>query len=99
MYWAVLLHTSTIRHSGDFLGAPRRRLLWFTPFVFLLHPVPYLIVGFLVVSVMALLGTISRTWLWFVGGAYVYLLFMGTFVASTLRRRRKRSNKEPKPVP
>ena len=42
--WGLLVWVSTTRHGGDFLGQPKRRLIWSVPLV-ALHPAPYLFVG------------------------------------------------------
>jgi hypothetical protein len=37
-HWVTLMVTTLAKHGGDFLGEPRRRLLFAFPFVALLHP-------------------------------------------------------------
>ena len=89
--WGVLVHTSVTKQEGDFLGRPRRRLLWFTPFAFLLHPIPYVIAGLLAASLFALLGRLSTGALWILAGFYTYAVFIGVLVIPrTLALRRKR---------
>ena len=39
----VLISTSATQQGGDFLGAPKRCLLWALPPLALLHPAPYII--------------------------------------------------------
>ena len=41
--WVALLYVSGSKEGGDFLGPPKRRLLWATPFLALLHPAPWLV--------------------------------------------------------
>jgi hypothetical protein len=84
MRWGLLIHTSLAKQSGDFLGAPRRRLLWLAPIVFLLHPMPYIVVGLLIVSVLAAVGRLSAGWVWFLGGFYAYVAMIGFLVIPKL---------------
>jgi hypothetical protein len=87
--WGALLWVTTTAHGGDFLGPPRRRLLWAFPFVLLLHPVPYF-VGFLVIfTIWALQGKVESTWLWLLGGFYVYPAFAGLMMFRIYRLRRR----------
>ena len=89
--WALLVHTSFGLHGGDFLGAPKRRLLWAAPFVLVLHPAPYLAVGTVVLTTFAVRGRASLGWLWFLAGFYAYSLLMGVLVVpKLLNLRRKR---------
>jgi hypothetical protein len=39
--WLGLIAVSGSKLGGDFLGEPKRRLLWAAPFVALLHPAPW----------------------------------------------------------
>jgi hypothetical protein len=89
--WALLIQTSFGLHGGDFLGAPKRRLLWAAPFILLLHPLPYLIVGTVVFTGLAALGRVSVGWLWFLDGFYTYALLMGVLLVTTLLRARRRT--------
>ena len=36
--WISVLATTLAKHGGDFLGEPRRRLLWAAPIFSILHP-------------------------------------------------------------
>jgi hypothetical protein len=87
LYWIFLIHTSFAEQSGDFLGPPKRRLLWMAPLVLLFHPVPYLLLGLVVATVLAGLGRLSAGWLWFLAGFYAHALFISTFMFRVLRRR------------
>ena len=90
--WALLVHTSLTKQGGDFLGAPRRRLLWATPLVVLLHPAPYLLIGLLVTSFLAVTGRLSTGWLWLLGGLFTYLvLFFGLVVVPRLLALRRKA--------
>jgi hypothetical protein len=86
LHWALLAHTTFAEHSGDFLGPPRRRLLWMGPLALLFHPVPYLLVGIVVASLLAALGRLEAGWLWFLGGFYAYAALLSTFIFRFLRR-------------
>jgi hypothetical protein len=88
--WVALLHTTLGSHGGDFLGPPKRRLLWAAPLVVLVHPVPYFLVGAVAVGGLALRGRISSGWLWLLLGFGVYALFMAAMVAPILLRARNR---------
>ena len=87
--WAVLLYESGSKQGGDFLGPPRRRLLWAMPFVALLHPAPWL-TG--VAGVFTFRAIRADAWgggTWFFGGLSAALLFMA-FTAVTLLTRWRR---------
>src|SRR5215472_2565269 len=89
--WAALLHTTLGLHGGDFLGPPKRRLLWATPLVLLVHPAPYFLVGAVIIVVLAVRGRISGGWVWLLVGFCAYALFMGIMIAMRARLlRRKR---------
>ena len=87
--WAALLHTTLGRQGGDFLGPPKRRLLWAVPLVLLVHPAPYLLAGTVIIVVLAVRGRISREWVWPLVGLCTYALFMGMIVARTVRTRKR----------
>jgi hypothetical protein len=85
-HWIALLHTTLAKHGGSFLGPPGRRLFLAVPFVFLLHPVPYLTVALLLVSALAASGAIARNWWWFLGPFYAYFAFMAVILAKVSTR-------------
>ena len=90
MRWALLVHTSFGLHGGDFLGAPKRRLLWAAPFIILLHPLPYIAAGIAVLTALAVLGRVPSGSVWILAGFYAYALFVGALVVpKVLRVRRK----------
>jgi hypothetical protein len=91
--WGALLWVTTTAHGGDFLGPPKRRLLWAFPFVLLLHPGPYLIVLAVVVTAWVLQGRVGSPWLSFLGGFYVYIAFVSLklFQVYRIQRRRRAS--------
>jgi uncharacterized membrane protein YadS len=89
--WAALVHTTLGLHSGDFLGPPKRRLLWAAPLVLLVHPAPYFIVGTLVVAVLAARGRIPAGWVWLLVGLCAYALFIGAIATRALMTARKRA--------
>jgi hypothetical protein len=53
--WLALLAVTTAKQGGDFLGPPRRRLLWVVPFVVFFHPGLYLISALIVSTGFCLL--------------------------------------------
>jgi len=83
--WVALLYVSGSKEGGDFLGPPKRRLLWAVPFLAVLHPAPWLI-GLTVI--FAWRGGIG-----FLAGLCLALLSMiFTTVTALVRWRRSRSN-------
>jgi hypothetical protein len=84
--WAALLHITLGLHGGDFLGPPKRRLLWATPLVLLMHPAPYFLVGTVAVAVLAVRGRISGGWVWLPVGFCTYAVFMGMLVLKARKR-------------
>ena len=96
MRWGALLWVSTTTHGGDFLGTPKRRLLWVLPFVLLLHPAPYFIAFVVVFTVSAFQGKVGSVWLWLLGGFYVYVVIAGLIMLKSYRlQRRLRANAGP----
>ena len=89
--WASLLRITLGLHGGDFLGPPKRRLLWATPLVLLVHPAPYFLAGIVVVAVLAARGRISVGWVWLFLGFCAYAVFMGIMVRWSILRARKRA--------
>ena len=94
--WGALLWVSTTTHGGDFLGPPKRRLLWVFPFVLLLHPTPYLVAFVVVFTVLALQGKVGSFWLWLLAGFYVYVAIASLMMLKSYRlTRRRRANAGP----
>jgi hypothetical protein len=95
-HWGLLVWVSLTKHGGDFLGAPRRRLLWVFPFVALLHPTPY----FLVVVVLALYrmlqAKVGAPLLCVLLGLALYLAVTGLTALKVLRLRRPRGLSTPR---
>jgi hypothetical protein len=96
LHWTVLIRTCFGKLGGDFLGAPKRRLIWATPFVFLFHSAIYLILGVLAASVLAIAGRLPAGWCWFMTGFYAYALICGLLVLNVMRKHRSRPNQQPK---
>jgi len=90
--WAALLHTTLGLHSGDFLGPPKRRLLWATPLVLLVHPAPYFLVGTIVIAVLTARGRISGGWVWLLVGFCAYAAFMAMMLLKIRKRARSAQN-------
>jgi len=88
--WGALLWVSTTTHGGDFLGPPKRRLLWVLPFVALLHPAPYLIVSLTVFTVWTLQRSMGSLFPWVLCGCYLNLAFNGLVTLRTYQLRRRR---------
>jgi hypothetical protein len=80
VHWLALVRTSLARHGGMFLGPAKRRLLPIAPFVVLLHPVPYLIVALIVISMLVVSGSLTKVWWWFLGGFYLWAASMSLLV-------------------
>ena len=95
--WLGLIYTTITPQQGDFLGPPKRRLLWASPFLFLFHPTPYLIIGVIVVSVFTLLGRMSAPWTWLLLGFYSYTAFLSLLITVKLNRMRRTRAKGGRP--
>jgi hypothetical protein len=91
--WIALLSVAISKQGGDFLGPPRRRLLWLVPLVVFLHPGLYLIGALVVITGCCLLNRLSGEWSWFLGGLYIYPIMSGLAAASMYRRFRRKSRK------
>jgi hypothetical protein len=91
--WIALLVATTAKQGGDFLGPPRRRLLWVVPFVVVFHPGLYLISALIVGTGFCLLKGSGGGWGWFLVGLYIYLIVSGVSIASKYRRFRRKSRK------
>jgi hypothetical protein len=87
--WAVLLHASVVKQGGDFLGPPKRRLLWVIPFVALLHPAPWLIGVAGIFAFRAFRSDAGGGGTWFFGGLSAALLFMAVTTVTLLARWRR----------
>jgi hypothetical protein len=87
--WLALLYVSGSKEGGDFLGPPKRRLLWAIPFLALLHPAPWLIGMAASVAFRTLRRNSSVGWSWFFGGLVLALLFMGLSTLAALARWRR----------
>lgn len=96
LHWASVTRVTIGKLGGDFLGAPKRRLLWATPFVLLFHPGPYLALGLLATSVLAIAGQLPAGWRWFMAGFYAYAVVGGLLMLNLLRKRRSRKSQESK---
>jgi hypothetical protein len=94
LHWVWLIRTCVGKLGGDFLGAPKRRLIWATPFVSLLNPAPYLILGLLALSVLVIAGRLSAGWRWFMAGFYAYAVVGGLLALSVTRIHRLRRNRQ-----
>lgn len=86
-HWAALLATVLGKHGGDFLGPPKRRLLWAVPLV-IVRPAPFLLAAALGGGAMAALTLLGRSCEWFFAGFYCSLGYVG-LVASIAWRRSK----------
>ena len=90
--WAALLHITLGLHGGDFLGPPKRRLLWAVPLVLLVHPAPYFLVGTALIAVLAVRGQISGGWVWLLAGFCAYAAFMAITILSARKRSHRARN-------
>jgi hypothetical protein len=95
MRWGALLWVTTTTHEGDFLGRPRRRLLWAFPFILLLHPAPYLIALCVVFTSSALQGKVEFVRLCFLGGFYAYIALVSLKLLQVYRQRRREASAGP----
>jgi hypothetical protein len=91
--WIALLSVATAKQGGDFLGPPRRRLLWVIPFVVFFHPGLYLIGALIVGTGFSLLNGSGGGWGWFLLGLYIHVIMSGLLIASKYRRIRRTSQR------
>jgi hypothetical protein len=84
--WIALLSVATAKQGGDFLGPPRRRLLWVLPFVVFFHPGLYMISALIVSTGFCLLNWPGGEWGWFLAGLYICVVVSGLLIASKYRR-------------
>jgi len=82
VHWLALVQTCFAKHGGVFLGPVKRRLLPTGSFVVLFHPVPYLTVALIVISVLVVSGSFTKAWWWFLGGFYLYVASVSLLVIS-----------------
>jgi len=94
--WVVLMATTGSKHGGDFLGPPRRRLLWAVPFVAVLHPVPWRLGAGVIASFMSFHNAAGFGWTWFFGGLWLGVLLMALTTAVVLARVRRVKTSSPR---
>jgi hypothetical protein len=87
--WVGLLYVSGSKEGGDFLGPPKRRLLWAIPFLALLHPAPWLLGAAVFFAFRATRGDMGAGGSWFFGGLALALLFMILITLAVLARWRR----------
>jgi hypothetical protein len=87
--WVVLLYVSGSREGGDFLGPPKRRLIWAIPFLTLLHPTPWIIGAAIFFAIRAFRGSIGPGWAWFFGGVSIAILLMSSITVAMIAHWRK----------
>lgn len=87
--WVGLLYVSGSREGGDFLGPPKRRLIWAIPLLTLLHPTPWIIGAAILFAFRAFTGSLGPGWAWFFGGLSIAILFMGSIAIAMISRWRK----------
>ena len=88
--WIALLSVAVSKQGGDFLGPPRRRLLWAVPCVLFVHPGMYAIGALLVITAFWLFNRLSSEWGWFLVGSYCYITMSGLSIVSRYRRLRRK---------
>src|SRR5688572_17280531 len=94
--WLALVYTALRQHGGDFLGTPKRRLIWVTPFVALLHPAPWMLVALAYLLYRALATPLSGGWRWFLVGSATGVCLQGaTTLLAMLRLRRSGASISP----
>ena len=87
--WMGLLYVAGSKEGGDFLGPPKRRLLWAIPFIALLHPAPWLICIAGICAFRAIRADAGGIGTWFFGGLIIAQLQMIHTTAITLTRWRR----------
>jgi hypothetical protein len=88
--WIALLSVVTAKQGGDFLGPPRRRLLWVVPFVVFFHPGLFIMGGLIVSTSFCLLNRSGGELGWFLVGLYIYVIMCGLLIASKYRQFRRK---------
>jgi hypothetical protein len=91
--WVLLLYTVGSKHGGDYLGPPKRRLIWAAPIVGLIHPAPWLICVTVFLGVHAYRVQAGARWAWFYGGLSLAILLMIFSTAMALTRGAKLNRK------
>ena len=82
VHWLALIQSTLAKHGGVSPGPAKRRLLTVVPFAVFLHPVPYLVVALVFISVRTVSGSVSSDWWWFLGGLYLYAAGISLLVLS-----------------
>jgi hypothetical protein len=93
--WVGLLYVSCSKLGGDFLGPPKRRLLWAVPIVGLLHPAPWLFFAAVFFGIRAYRSHAAEGWAWLFGGLALAILFMILSTVVTLTRWRRSRQSDP----
>ena len=96
MRWGLLIRASLTQHGGDFLGAPRRRLLWAFPFVALFHPAPYLLAAVVLALYRMFQGTVRVPFIWLLLGFTAYMAVVGLTSLRVFRLRRRQRLAKPR---
>jgi uncharacterized membrane protein YhhN len=91
--WITLLSVATAKQGDDFLGPPRRRLLWVVPFVVFFHPGLYMIGALIVSTGFCLLNRPGGESGWFLLGLCFNVIVSGLLIASKYRRIRRKSQR------
>jgi hypothetical protein len=78
--------TTLAKHGGDFLGEPKRRLLWACPFVSLIHPGFWLASLVFILPWLFLTNQLSAFTQAVAAGFLLPSVFFGVLVVITLRR-------------
>jgi hypothetical protein len=94
--WILLIRTTIVPCGGDFLGPPKRRLLWATPFALLMHPAPYILLGICWIAALAATGRLSYPWPLILGGFSAGAAFIVLSTALRLFMVRRARSKSPK---
>jgi hypothetical protein len=94
--WIGLLYVTWQKNSGDFLGPPKRRLIWAIPFLAVLHPAPWLVGAAAIFAFRSIRADVGGSPTWFFGGLSFALLFMIVSTAMTVARWRRLRNLQSK---
>jgi hypothetical protein len=85
------------KQSGDFLGPPKRRLLWMAPIVAAINPGVLLLVFAGYIAAKAIGGHVQREVIWLLAGCATSFLWMGLLIVSVIRKARFRKASERAP--
>jgi hypothetical protein len=92
--WFALIYVTVQKDGGDFLGPPKRRLLWALPLVAVLHPGLWLVLAIPIVTFRAIQSP-SEKLTWLLAGFYLAISLMALTMIATFKRVRRKVAQRP----